>query len=153
MDGRPATTHGGLSCTSPQERPFETLASGLGGFGTGYDNDLDDGDPLAFSPGDAVSRMLPPLSSLALGPAGMMMGGLSPLLQTLGGILQQLSRALGGSNGSITRTAMAAGTAATVRPRAAQARPNSTSQTRTVRRPAIRIWHSSGTDRARTGTA
>ncbi len=85
---------------SPQERPYETLASGLGGFGTGYGNDLEGGDPLAFSPADAVSRMLPPLSSLAMGPAGMLMGGISPILQSLGGILQQLAQALGGSNGS-----------------------------------------------------
>ncbi len=85
---------------SPQERPYETLASGLGGFGTGFDNDVEGGNPLAFSPGDAVSRMLPPLSTLAMGPAGMLMGGLSPLLQSLGGLLQQLSQALGGSNGS-----------------------------------------------------
>jgi len=84
---------------SPQERPFQTLASGLGGFGTGLDADLDGDTPLAFSPADAISRMMPPLLD-PLGVGSAVAGGLSPLLQALGGLLQQLSQALGGSGGS-----------------------------------------------------
>jgi len=84
---------------SPQERPFQTLASGLGGFGTGVDTDLDGDAPLPFSPADAISRMMPPLLD-PLGVGSAVAGGLSPLLQSLGGLLQQLSQALGGSGGS-----------------------------------------------------
>ncbi|HEY8320201.1 MAG TPA: hypothetical protein VIG46_00225 [Candidatus Baltobacteraceae bacterium] len=84
---------------SPQERPFQTLASGLGGFGTGLDADLASDAPLTFSPADAISRMMPPLLD-PLGVGSAVAGGLSPLLQSLGGLLQQLSQALGGSGGS-----------------------------------------------------
>jgi hypothetical protein len=84
---------------SPQERPFQTLASGLGGFGAGFDNGLDGDSPLAFSPNDAISRLMPPLLD-PLGVGGAVTGGLSTILQSLGGLLQQLSQTLGGSGGS-----------------------------------------------------
>jgi len=84
---------------SPQERPFQALATGIGGFGTGFDNDLDGDSPLTFSPNDAISRLMPPLLD-PLGVGSAVAGGLSPILQSLGGLLQQLSRALGGSGNS-----------------------------------------------------
>jgi len=81
---------------SPQERPFQALATGIGGFGTGFDNDLDGDSPLTFSPNDAISRLMPPILD-QLGAGSAVAGGLSPILQSLGGLLQQLSRALGGN--------------------------------------------------------
>lgn len=84
---------------SPQERPFQALATGIGGFGTGFDNDLDGDNPLTFSPNDAISRLMPPLLD-PLGVGSAVAGGLSPILRSLGGLLQQLSQALGGSGGT-----------------------------------------------------
>ena len=96
---------------SPQESPYGTFASGVGGYDGDFDSDLDGSDNSlsTFSPGDAVSRLMPPSSTVtsalesslfplsANAPGGRMLGG---LLQSLGGILGQLAQALGGTGGS-----------------------------------------------------
>jgi hypothetical protein len=92
---------------SPQDRPFDALASGFGGLGTGFENDPAEG-ALAFAPGDAVSRLMPPFAgssglgslvstmSSPLGPGNL----LGPLLRSLGSLLRQLSQTLGGLDGT-----------------------------------------------------
>lgn len=95
---------------SPQERPFDALASGFGGLGAGFENDPAEGAN-AFAPGDAVSRLIPPFGGTsALGPLGSLVSNmasplgpanlLGPLLRSLGSLLRQLSQTLGGSDGS-----------------------------------------------------
>jgi hypothetical protein len=97
---------------SPQDT-YGTIASGVGAYGTGLESDFDGNDtPLSmYAPGDAVSRMMPPIASAATSaleatlsplsstaPGGQVLGG---LLQSLGGILGQISQALGGgTNGA-----------------------------------------------------
>lgn len=90
---------------SPQERSFDPLAAGLGGFDTTLDDDPgDDGLP-SLSGTDAVSRLLPPFvdpfgaldagASAASAGFGALGGALSPLIGSLGQLLSRLSQQLG----------------------------------------------------------